>query len=244
MEELQQYLEEKIYLIKQNRELLSGDPEETQTILLELNSVCLAMKSRLALHKKEVQDWRQQTDCAKRCVSAVQAWNQRSQDTLSEIPVQALRKAVQNPSPAAVQTNNKSEHPAASKPRVNVTQVAYLTLDEFSKIPKYMKGRAQYETLTNTVDEFNNILVAKYTFLARPLKELNPVEKKRRNVLRSQESADTKGVSFVTNDELKDGSLLKSETGRRNLLTILRHFHRIREIRGPGSITRYAVVKQ
>ena len=131
----------------------------------------------------------------------------------------------------------------APKPRVNVGQVAYLTVDEFAKIPKYMKGRAQYETLTNTVDEMNNIIIAKYTFLSRPLKELNPVEKKRRNVLRSQESADTKGVFFVTAEELKDGTLLKSETGRRNLLTILRHFHRVREIRGPGSLTRYAVAK-
>ena len=181
-----------------------------------------------------------------RCVSVVQAWNLRSQDTLAEIPTQALKKVPLYSGPGQTQNSTSPDQVPAKqlyKPKVNVTQVTYLTLDEFGKIPKYMKGRAQYETITNTVEEFNSILQAKYTFLARPLKELNPTEKKRRNVLRSQETADTKGVYFVTNEELKDGTLLKSETGRRNLLTILRHFHRIREIRGPGSITRYAVVK-
>ena len=60
------YFEEKLHLIKQNRELVNGDPEETQAILLELNSVCLSMKAQLTKHKKEVQDWKQQIDCAKR----------------------------------------------------------------------------------------------------------------------------------------------------------------------------------
>ena len=152
-------------------------------------------------------------------------------------------KVTQNPSPGHNSSPSQAPINKLFKPKVNVTQVSYLTLDEFDKIPKYMKGRAQYETLTNTVEEFNSILLAKYTFLSRPLKELNPVEKKRRNVLRSQDSADTKGVFFVTNEELKYGTLLKSETGRRSLLTILRHFHRIREIRGPGSLIRYAAVK-
>jgi len=243
MEQLQSYFEDYLHLIKQNRELVNGDPEETRTILLELNSVCLSMKAQLAQHKKEVQEWKHQIDSAKRCVSVVQAWNVRSQDTLADIPTQALKKVPQNSSQALNSSPDDLAPVKPLKPKVNVTQVTYLTLDEFGKIPKYMKGRAQYETITNTVEEFNSILQAKYTFLARPLKELNPVEKKRRNVLRSQETADTKGVYFVTNEELKDGTLLKSETGRRNLLTILRHFHRIREIRGPGSITRYAVVK-
>ena len=176
-------------------------------------------------------------------MALVQAWNTRSQETLALIPPQALRKSVQEPSPPQSSKPDQVPSSTANKPKVNVGQVAFLTVDEFAKIPKYMKGRAQYETLTNTVDEFNSILMSKYTFMARPLKELNPVEKKRRNVLRSQETADTKGVFFLTAEELKEGTLLKSETGRRNLLTILRHFQRIREIRGPGSLTRYAAVK-
>jgi hypothetical protein len=66
MEELQLYFEEKLHIIKQNRELVTGDPEETQAILLELNSVCLTMKTQLAQHRQEVHDWRQQIASAKR----------------------------------------------------------------------------------------------------------------------------------------------------------------------------------
>lgn len=66
MEELQTYFEDYLQLIKQNRELVNGDQEETRTILLELNTVCLSMKAQLAQHKKEVQDWKHQIDCAKR----------------------------------------------------------------------------------------------------------------------------------------------------------------------------------
>lgn len=243
MEELQSYFEERFHLIKQSRELVNGDPEETQTILLDLNSSCLTMKAQLTQLKKEVTDWKQQVELAKRCVAEVQAWNGRSQATLTLIPQQALKKAAHEPSPALSSKAEQVPTSAVPKPRVTVGQVSYLTLEEFAKIPKYMKGRAQYETLTSAVDELNSSLVAKYTFMTRPLKELNPNEKKRRNVLRSQETPDTRGVSFVTAEELKEGSLLKNEVGRRTLLTILRHLHRIREIRGPGSLTRYAVVK-
>jgi len=241
MEALQNYFDERLQIIKQSKELVNGDPEETQSILLELNALCLSMKAQLALHKKEVFEWKQQVDSAKRCVAVVKAWNIRSQETLGEIPSQALKKVVLEPSPPQSSRPEQVQAVAVAKPKVTVGQVAFLTLDEFNKIPKYMKGRAQYETLTNAVEEFNNSLIAKYNFMAKSLKELNPSEKKKRNVLRSQESADTKGIFFVTAEELKDGTLLKSETGRRNLLTILRHFHRIREIRGPGSMTRYAV---
>merc|ERR1719357_2019062 len=48
-------------------------------------------------------------------------------------------------------------------------------------------------------------------------------------------------ISYLTLDDfqnipkyMKSGVLFKNESGRRNLLTILRHFHRIREVRGPG----------
>ena len=82
MEELQSYFEEKFHLIKQSRELVNGDQEETQVlqtllsrfplmiffqaILLELNTFCLSMKAQLTQHKKEVLDWKQQIDSAKR----------------------------------------------------------------------------------------------------------------------------------------------------------------------------------
>ena len=163
----------------------------------------------------------------------------------NEIPHQALKKS--KPSTNIVSNNS---NPTEVKVKLTKTKckpvvdcISYLTLDDFQNIPKYMKGRVQYETLTNVVDEFNELLLNKYTFLVKPLKELNVNEKKRRNVLRSQETKDMQNINFITAEEMKSGVLLKSESGRRNLLTILRHFHRIREVRGPGNLVRYAVMK-
>ncbi|XP_023328204.1 spindle and kinetochore-associated protein 1 [Eurytemora carolleeae] len=124
---------------------------------------------------------------------------------------------------------------------LNLNLVQHLTLTEFNSIPKYMKGRVQYETLGTAVEEINSALHFKYTFTARKFSSLKEIcDKKRWKLYKSQESPATRGVHFITADELKDSPLLKSEVTRRNLFTIFRHFKKIREIRGPGSIVRFA----
>ena len=60
--------------------------------------------------------------------------------------------------------------------------------------------------------------------------------------MKSQESRETRGVYFVVADDLKNFDTLKTESSRRNIFTIFRHFQLIREIRGPQSLVRYAVV--
>ena len=48
-----------------------------------------------------------------------------------------------------------------------------------------------------------------------------------------------KGRQFVTAEDLKAGPLLKAEAARKTVLTILRHFHRVKEDRGPsGGVVR------
>ena len=118
-----------------------------------------------------------------------------------------------------------------------------MTMQEYEAIPKYMKGRTQYQTLGTAVTELNTALESKYTFLSRPFASLpKPADKKRYKVMKSQETKDTRGLYFVTADDLKECALMKSEFNRRNLLTVLRHFQKIREIRGPGSIVRWTPV--
>lgn len=59
--------------------------------------------------------------------------------------------------------------------------------------------------------------------------------------MKSQESRETRGVHFLVADDLKKCDQLKAESARRNIFAILRHFQLMREIRGPGSIVRFAV---
>ena len=60
--------------------------------------------------------------------------------------------------------------------------------------------------------------------------------------MKSLETKEAKGFRFVVADDLRSAASLKSEGQRKNIFTILRHFQRIREIRGPGQILRYAIL--
>ena len=111
--------------------------------------------------------------------------------------------------------------PALARPSTG--QVSYLTLPQFEAIPKYMKGRATYDQINTAVDEMNSALSEKYSFLSGRMANLpNPKAKKRYQALKAQDTKDTKGIHFVTAEELRESSHLKAEGNRRNLLTILR----------------------
>ncbi len=60
----------------------------------------------------------------------------------------------------------------------------------------------------------------------------------------SQETRECKGVCFLVADDLRLCPSLKTETNRRVVFTILRHCHRIRELRKPGAPIKYAAVRQ
>ena len=115
-------------------------------------------------------------------------------------------------------------------------------MEDFEKVPKYMKGRLTYDSLSQAVEEFNLSLRGKYEFLGKSLNELSLKEKKKRNILKSQDKPELRGKYFLTTEELKDFTMYKTENSKKAVITVLRHFQRIRENRGPGSLIRYVVV--
>jgi len=251
IEDLKDYYNNRLDQILKIKDLIYEDSEEREVVKYELNCVVQEMKDALARHKEEMGLWRQQLETATRCLAISRAWESRSRQTLAQIPAPALRPVilVSIPGEGAGQVDNRVNSRDKGVAKVKkvvapaVGQVSYITLAEFDTIPKYMKGRAQYKTVNAAVDELNTALTVKYSFLARPAAGLKPQDKAKQRALRSQDTKDTKGTHFVTSEELRDSVNLKSETGRKNLLTILRHCNKIREIRGPGNIVRYLAVK-
>ena len=183
-----------------------------------------------------------------RLAQALRETDKKNQELLKNVPTQALRKSVVPPpaeSKGDLKTSGGKKGPVGvtQVPRIVVTQsIEHLTVDEFEKVPKYMKGRLTYDSLSQAVEEFNVCLVQKYEFLFKSLNELSLKEKKRRNILKSQDKPELKGKQFLTTEELKDFSMYKTDNSRKAVITVLRHFQRIRENRGPGSIIRYVVV--
>jgi len=254
MEDLEKFFAQRLSLIVDSRALVSGDREETRLIMLELASLLADIRKRVQQQKQELAGWRHQLASAAGCLRLIEASKVKVADCTAKIPPHLLK---QEPSPpaAAVAAGPRRTSPAetnsteasAARTKATFPQVSCLTLQEYNSIPKYMKGRAQYDTLNTAVDEMNAAIKTKYSFLARPFTGLASLsDKKKWKEFKSQENNDTKakGLRFITAEELKNSSLLKSESNRRNLLTILRHFQRIREIRGPGSIVRYVAIKK
>jgi len=254
MEDLEKFFAQRLSLIVDSRALVSGDREETRIIMLELASLLADIKKRVQQQKQELAGWRHQLASAAGCLKLIEASKAKVADCTAKIPPHLLK---QEPSPPAATiaagprrtspAETNSTEASAARTKATFPQVSCLTLQEYNSIPKYMKGRAQYDTLNTAVDEMNAAIRTKYTFLARPFTSLASLaDKKKWKEFKSQENNDTKakGLRFITAEELKNSSLLKSESNRRNLLTILRHFQRIREIRGPGSIVRYVAIKK
>lgn len=253
MDALEGYFQEKLAVLELSRDVIRGNPAETQVVLLDVHKELMALKAELEEKRREVANLRHQLQTAAQCMALLQSHSVRVRDAMANIPPLAAAAGKQQPqqASASVDTASCREHSgqakqegAAAAPRVVVTaNVAYLTLQEFATVPAYMKGRAQYESLNVAIDELNTAIQEKYSFLAKPFSAYSGLaDKKRYKVLRSQETKDTKGVYFITAEELKNCTNLKSEPNRRTVFTILRHCRRTREIRGPGGLVRFAVI--
>ena len=185
-----------------------------------------------------------------RCAEKLRECSSRNQDLLQNIPSQALRKPAATSLPDQEKKSQEKhsgskkvpEDNQRAKPPLIVISISHLTLEEFEKVPKYMKGRLTYDSLSQAVEEFNLSLRGKYEFLGKSLNELSLKEKKKRNILKSQDKPELRGKYFLTTEELKDFTMYKTENSKKAVITILRHFQRIRENRGPGSLIRYVVV--
>nr|XP_032829934.1 spindle and kinetochore-associated protein 1 isoform X2 [Petromyzon marinus]XP_032829935.1 spindle and kinetochore-associated protein 1 isoform X2 [Petromyzon marinus] len=131
----------------------------------------------------------------------------------------------------------KKERPAPPP----IPAIKILTVSEFEAVPAYLKGRMAYEQVNGTVHEINCALASKYTLLRQPKRSLGEAAVKRHRVYREQETPHTKGHSFFVDDDLRENSKLRVDKRLFNLLGVLRHCQRLREVRG-GGLTRYVVL--
>ncbi|XP_035219289.1 spindle and kinetochore-associated protein 1-like [Stegodyphus dumicola] len=140
------------------------------------------------------------------------------------------------------QNSIKSVVPTVEKKSKIPTRMQYLTLKEFESVPKYMKGRIRYDQINKFVDAFNDTITAKYKLLSLPRKELKQAQYKMCQALKQQENDETKGFSFCTDEDLKIYGNVKIDKMTSSMLIVLRHCSKIKLIRGPGSIVRYAIL--
>ncbi|XP_061825257.1 SKA complex subunit 1 [Nerophis lumbriciformis] len=122
-----------------------------------------------------------------------------------------------------------------------VKEMDFITVDEFERIPQYMKGRVSYEQINAAVQNINTAVEAKYTIVHQPVKTLKNNARKLRQRFKNQETKDTKGQYFVVEEDLREFTQMKVDKRLQSIFNMLRHCQRIRELRGGGT-TRYMLV--
>ncbi|XP_053201814.1 spindle and kinetochore-associated protein 1-like [Panonychus citri] len=148
---------------------------------------------------------------------------------------------------STVSENNKAKnHPTTEYKTVKnreIPMVEPINMNEFDEIPQYMRGRITHSSLNQGLAAFMDTITAKYQLLSTHSSRYTDEDMKRAQLYKSQENSDTAGQLFCTTDDLKMYSNLKETNTTKIVLTCLRHCRRIKEIRGPGKLIRYAVVK-
>uniref|UniRef100_A0A0N7ZAT1 SKA complex subunit 1 n=1 Tax=Scylla olivacea TaxID=85551 RepID=A0A0N7ZAT1_SCYOL len=136
----------------------------------------------------------------------------------------------------------QTPRPAGRKAPKQISKVEFITMKEFESVPKYIRGRLQYAQVNAAVVEINKTLETKYSLLSRPRAKLSELNMKIVGECQRQENKETKGLHFVVDGDIKRWSSLKMDTAGKSLLTVLRMLKRLREVRGPGNLVRYAVL--
>ncbi|XP_015667632.1 spindle and kinetochore-associated protein 1 [Protobothrops mucrosquamatus] len=138
----------------------------------------------------------------------------------------------------------KAEENKASKKSAKVSkcirEAPFITAEEFENVPAYMKGRLTHSQVNAVVVEINKAVASKYSIMRQPVKTMVNATRNLYFRFQEEETKDTKGEYFIVEADIEEFTPLKVDKRFHSILTILRHCHRVREIRG-SRLVRYAL---
>ncbi|KAM5192604.1 SKA complex subunit 1 [Mantella aurantiaca] len=248
LDDLCSHLHSKISIIKKTLQLrnIGQDPPLRSTlnkVAYELHLLC-ELLSKL---ETEVQYQESVASSLKELQLAfVKDFNDASH-LIENIPVHLPKKGPNSDSPAAgkeVAVEVKVVAPEPAKKPVKekhvIKEIELITVQEFDGVPAYMKNRLTYEQINSLIEEINKAVVGKYRIMQQPLKSLNNVARKQLGRFKEEELKDTKGQFFIVEQDIKEFTQQKVDKRFHGMLNILRHCHRIRELRSKGMV-RYVI---
>jgi len=249
LEDLVTHFSKKVSVLK-NAVLLTGAVKEAEYV-----ETAESLDGALDNVVEALQCLRIHVDSQKKAIAQVEkmkkeatALTERLRFAKDNVPTQMCPKPVKESNPAAAKSQESesgdSNQNIENKPPAQkwCAFLCYLTVEDFDCIPKYMKGRLTYEKINSVIEKLDHVYVEKYKILKLKKSSLNDIKRKRYEAYKLQETKDTPGVEFIVDDDITEFSSLKVDTTMRNILTILRHFNLIYEIRGGiKGLVRYAV---
>lgn len=258
--QLEECFQQKLSSLQISKDIRGGWEEDTIVEFVALSNELQAIRQEVLVHKETVSQAR--TDIAAAYALLKQVQNLSSTVTHmrknlpSHLPTTTSTIATNPAESTANKKSNKENVVPSGKANSQekgpgktgsgktkpIPTIQYITTEEFDTVSKYIKGRLQYEQVNHTVDELNKTIETKYNLMARPRAKLSEFDMKNVIACRQQENQETKGFHFVVDSDIKRWSGMKLDTAGRSMLTVLRTLKRLREIRGPGNLIRYAVV--
>lgn len=252
-QDLDTHLRDKIDILQVCVNLRGGWAEDTVEEVEQQARELEALKHDIASYLSTIASARQELSAATALLKQMQQLSQRLMHMKEYLP-QRMPQAAPQPKTRSKKSPCEESKDQASAPQLKqtpkpaaqkvkqISKVEFITTEEFESVPKYIRGRLQYAQVNAAVEEVNKALEAKYTLLSRPRAKLSELNMKIVGECRRQENKETKGLHFVVDGDIKRWSSLKLDTAGKALLTVLRTLKRLREVRGPGNLVRYAVL--
>ncbi|XP_067014889.2 spindle and kinetochore-associated protein 1 [Anabrus simplex] len=129
---------------------------------------------------------------------------------------------------------------AVFKEPFQLRTLLHLTDQEFEEIPFYLRGRLRLGDVNDFIDGYNQTLEKKYNIMKASRDKLKMADRQLYTIFRNQELRNVPGLVFCTEEDMKRFSNVKSGVYFKNMVAMLRHTQRIKEIRMEG-IVRLAV---
>lgn len=236
--DVKEYFNKKVSLLNECLALKDLDPQ-CQSVFRNFENSVIDLRNVFQEIKNEIKRGQNQLTEMKDLLMKMECLNGRLVHVQQNFPSVLKR---QPEAPVKKEKTTAAATPVISKKAKEPDQIKYLTVTEFDSVPKYMKDRLQYTQINSFIDDFNKVIIAKYTFLSKPRKLLKASDYKTRNIMKLEENDETKGLYFCTSENLKDYANIKKDKTTDKFLTILRHCKRLKEVRGPGSLKRYVII--
>ncbi|KAH6601688.1 hypothetical protein BASA61_001892 [Batrachochytrium salamandrivorans] len=134
-------------------------------------------------------------------------------------------------------TSESHEQQKSGKPSKKIQVLSDL---EYSRIPQYIVGRITRERINQAIEDLNLLISDKYKILRMPQPKMSKLQRTIYYEHKQLATPETKLHVFITEKDLKDKAGGWTESGfkfdavGRNVIAILRHLGRIREVRGGG----------
>ncbi|XP_064484435.1 spindle and kinetochore-associated protein 1-like [Ornithodoros turicata] len=233
-------MNERLDLLRDSAELLNLNYSDKGMVKLATEKaaavLALAEKTRDQMQQLEVLKSKEQ-ELTERSLALFQLAASLSFNMIVNMPPAPAPVALPPPSLPQPQ---KAPEAVIRRNGTAVSYIAGITTEEFDAIPKYMRGSSKMtkSAIDKFIADFNKAVAAKYSLLTMPKNEMKPCDKTKCQEYRRQETPETKGKTFVTEQDMLGPPMGKK---LQDFSVVLRHLGRTREVRGKG-LVRYVVV--